>query len=84
MRAAMRDDRDYKVDLSTAGSQGPAGDASRERRPFLSVLFTCCNVYLRVYRSADGSGYRGQCPRCGRIVTFAVAPGGTDERFFRV
>ena len=85
----MRDDRDYKVDLSTAASGDATPDASTAadaptNRPFISVQFDCCNVYLRIYRSADGTAYRGRCPRCGQTVHFAVGPGGTDSRTFRV
>jgi hypothetical protein len=83
----MRDDRDYKVELSSnaqdaaEGSQGAGASAGR---PFVSVQFDCCNVYVRIYRSADGTAYRGNCPRCGLPVNFVVGEGGTDVRFFRV
>jgi hypothetical protein len=53
-------------------------------RPFLSVLFACCSVYQRIYRNAEGTEYSGRCPRCGKRVTFAVGPGGTDTRQFVV
>ena len=82
----MRDDRDYKVELSSnsvGGTQGRASAASTGR-PFVSVQFDCCNIYLRIYRSADGTAYRGNCPRCGLPVNFVVGEGGTDGRFFRV
>ena len=66
-----------------------AGPAAAETpasgpRPYLSVRFACCNVYLRIYRSADGATYRGRCPRCGKPVQFAVGEGGTSARFFVV
>lgn len=83
----MRDDRDYKVELSGAagGTAHPSQSAgAANQRPFISVHFTCCNIYLRIYRDADGKAYRGHCPRCARPVNFAVGQGGTDARFFRV
>lgn len=86
----MRDDRDYKLDLSPAAGatpQQPAAGANAgapTARPFISVHFECCGVYLRIYRSADGAAYRGRCPKCGKPVHFAVGPGGTDARVFRV
>lgn len=91
----MRDDRDYKLDLSPAAgtpSQGAATNAASvapasgapRTRPFLNVHFACCNVYLHVYKSADGTAYRGRCPKCGKAVVFNVGEGGTDARFFRV
>jgi hypothetical protein len=85
----MRDDRDYKIDLSS--TQGGGGAAARPgangatgARPFISVHFACCNVYLRIYRSPDGTAYRGRCPKCGKPVHFAVGHGGTESRTFRV
>ncbi|HET6247131.1 MAG TPA: hypothetical protein VFE47_05470 [Tepidisphaeraceae bacterium] len=76
------DPRDYKLDIS--GLSPRAGDcAAAGPRPFLSVLFDCCNVYQRIYRSADGKAYAGRCPRCGNTVNFPVGKGGTTARFFR-
>jgi hypothetical protein len=92
----MKDDRDYKLDLSSAAANADANaDAAKPpsrqgdtppatARPFISVQFDCCNVYLRIYRSADGTAYRGRCPKCGKPVHFAVGQGGTDSRVFRV
>jgi hypothetical protein len=71
----MSDPRDAKSDAPGSAAQ---------HRPYLSVHFACCNVYLRIYRSADGKQYRGRCPRCGRSVTFPVGHGGTDARTFVV
>jgi hypothetical protein len=87
----MRDDRDYRLDLSAAASgkasapsqpDSKPGDVSA--RPFISVHFACCNLYLRIYRSADGTAYCGRCPKCAKPVNVAVGQGGTDARIFRV
>lgn len=51
-------------------------------RPWIGIRFDCCGVYTRVYRNAEGTSYRGCCPRCGRQVTLRVGAGGTDSRFF--
>lgn len=77
---------DYKLDLSTQPlpDATEASGASGAKRPFISVHFACCGVYTRIYRSADGSAYRGRCPRCGIPVNFVVGEGGTDARFFVV
>ena len=77
------DPRDYNLDLSTKRSSS-ATPAPAAARPFLSVLFACCGVYQRIYRDPAGSHYHGHCPRCGKPVRFAVGPGGTTSRFFRV
>ncbi len=53
-------------------------------RPFLQIHFACCNVYQRIYRSADGKNYNGRCPKCGKPVRFEVGSGGTDCRSFTV
>ncbi len=53
-------------------------------KPFLQVYFRCANFYQRVYRNAAGTHYVARCPRCGKVVRFAVGPGGTSERRFEV
>ncbi|MGA3066722.1 MAG: hypothetical protein ABSF29_07730 [Tepidisphaeraceae bacterium] len=60
--------------------QSPAASA----KPFLSVLFACCQVYQRIYRNPEGTAYVGRCPRCGKSVRFVVGEGGTDARNFVV
>ena len=81
----MRDDRDYKLDLSSLRTiPAPAQPTAAAPRPHLNVHFACCNIYLRVYRSTDGRSYLARCPKCAKSVTFQVQPGGTDARIFRV
>ena len=80
----MTDPRDYKLDLSTADPGPGTAPAAKPPRPFLSVHFTCCGVYQRIYRDPDGKHYRGRCPRCALPVTFAVGAGGTAARSFIV
>ena len=79
----MNDPRDYKLDVSGV-PQPDADGASAPNRPFISVRFACCGVYRRIYRSADGTAYRGHCPRCAKPVNFVVGAGGTEARFFVV
>jgi hypothetical protein len=76
------DPRDYKLDISSLSTEGK-GASESPPRPFLSVLFTCCNVYQRVYRLPSGEAYRGRCPKCAREVNFPIGQGGTTTRFFR-
>jgi hypothetical protein len=76
------DPRDYKLDISSLPKQSQ-GDSAPAARPYLSVLFTCCSVYQRVYRLPTGEAYRGRCPKCAREINFPIGQGGTGERFFR-
>jgi hypothetical protein len=82
------DPRDYKLDL-TSPPDGHSPSESRRAgrapsaRPFLSVLFACCNVYQRVYRDPSEPAYVGRCPKCGRSVRFPIGQGGVSTRFFR-
>ena len=79
------DPRDYRLELSSLPSPDDGeGGGTGLRRPFVSVHFACCGVYMRIYRSADGSAYRGRCPRCGVGVNFRVGEGGTTCRFFTI
>ncbi len=73
---------DYKLDISTMKT--PREESAASPRPFLRVQFACCNVYQRIYRSADEKSYQGRCPRCGQPVKFVVGPGGTSSREFIV
>jgi hypothetical protein len=77
----MSDPSDYKLDISSLKKQEKS---SPTERPYISVLFACCSVYMRIYRSPDGKEYAGRCPRCLRPVKFLVGPGGTNERSFVV
>ena len=80
----MSDPRDYKLDISSLPKSDDAPKPTATAKPYLSVLFECCGVYQRIYRSADGAAYRGACPKCGLPVNFAVGEAGTSARFFRV
>jgi hypothetical protein len=78
------DPRDYKIDLATGARAAPHNPSVHSHRPFLSVHFACCNVYLRLYRAEGAAEYTGRCPRCAKSVRFPVAQGGTHARAFRV
>jgi len=56
--------------------------SSRESKKFLGIHFTCCNVYIRIYKNKDNSAYEGRCPRCGKKVTVPIGGQGTSSRFF--
>jgi hypothetical protein len=52
-------------------------------RPYVGILFECCNVYARIYRRPEQTEYRGGCPRCGKLLKLRVGPDGTSSRMFR-
>ncbi|MCQ2754556.1 MAG: hypothetical protein MJ231_05865 [bacterium] len=54
-----------------------------KKRQFLGIWFDCCHVYGRLYKTPDGTAYRGRCPRCLRPVRVRVGGEGTNRRFFR-
>lgn len=77
-------DPPYYVDiegLRDGTEDDPPGQSLRGRR-WVGIRFDCCGAYARIYRNADGTIYRGVCPRCLRRVTLRVGPDGTDARFF--
>ena len=78
-----RDVRDT-VDLSSRPAAAPAAESTpRTPRPWISITWTCCSTYSRVYRNAAGTAYEGRCPRCQRPVTARIGNGGTAARTFR-
>ena len=56
----------------------------RRRRPFVGIIYDCCNAYGRVYLNRKGTAFRGQCPRCLKSVVLRVSEDGSTERFLRV
>jgi hypothetical protein len=57
-----------------------------QKRPFIGIVFKCCNVYARVYLNRTKTAFEGICPRCYRkkVIVKIVERGGTKERFFEV
>lgn len=69
-------------------AQPPSSDPATEStapggRPFIGILFECCDVYSRIYRQPDAREYRGRCPRCMREIRLRVASDGVSSRQFR-
>ena len=57
-----------------------------KKRKFIGVWFECCHAYGRLYKSKDGTCYRGRCPRCLRSVKVPIdsnSENATSRRFFR-
>jgi hypothetical protein len=70
----MADDKADAKDSETPGE-----------RSYLGILFKCCQVYGRIYRTRAGDAYAGHCPRCAQAVRVRIDPdGGVDARFFEV
>ena len=59
-----------------------ASSSSLKGRPFVGILFECCNVYQRIYLNKERTAFRGGCPKCGKRVEVLVDPNGEKERFF--
>jgi hypothetical protein len=68
-------------------SHGTRGEGSRSTtrqggRPYIGMLFRCCQVYVHIYLNRAGDAYAGHCPRCARPVRIRVGPNGSKERFW--
>ncbi len=62
-----------------------AASSSPLKRNFIGVLFTCCDVYARVYLNRKGTAYVGWCPRCAQRMEVKIdKEKGTTSRFFKV
>jgi hypothetical protein len=51
-------------------------------RPWISVFFECCRVYLRIYLNRSGKAFVGWCPKCKARIEVGAGPEGSPERFF--
>jgi hypothetical protein len=58
------------------------GKDGHEKRPFISVLYRCCNSYGRLYPNKDGTKFVGRCPRCGARTEALIGPTGTTRNYF--
>lgn len=77
------------VDISFLPNETPGKDDATvsgptgRSRAWLGVMFDCCGVYSRIYRTRDGRAYAGHCPKCNMPVRVEIGSGGTDARIFR-
>lgn len=88
----MADPRD-RVEISLPlARQVPPGSRSDPEpptppsaaKPYLRIWFECANQYARAQLVPDGTAYLARCPTCAKTMRFAIGPGGTSDRFFRV
>lgn len=68
------------VDITSGGANN---NKKPQAKPFLGIMFECCNMYARIYRNKEGTHYEGRCPKCGRPLKVKIGDGGTGQRFFR-
>ncbi len=83
MREEEQDD--YILDIDSLRAEQPTRQGSPRTggaRPYISVHFSCCKLYQRVYRNREGTAYVGWCPKCARKLVARIGPEGTDQRFF--
>ena len=52
-------------------------------RPFVGIIYDCCDTYGRLYLNRTSTAFEGHCPRCYRKVTVAAAENGSEDRFLR-
>ena len=84
MYSLMSDDPPYILDVRGLKEEGLEGREPPQRgRRWIGIHFECCGVYSRIYRNAEGTAYKGYCPRCARAVRVRIGPGGTHHRMFR-
>lgn len=55
---------------------------TKKGRPFLGVLFKCCNIYNRIYLNKEKTAFVGWCPKCGKMSKIKVSKNGVSDRFF--
>jgi hypothetical protein len=46
---------------------------AKSERPWKGVLFPCCGVYGRIYRSVASGLFEGNCPKCGQAAKASLS-----------
>jgi hypothetical protein len=57
-------------------------DKKASKRPFIGVIFKCCNIYSRIYINKKKSAFVGWCPKCGAKMEVLISPTGKKKNFF--
>ncbi|MCD6162515.1 MAG: hypothetical protein J7K40_08905 [candidate division Zixibacteria bacterium] len=76
----MRSRKGLIVDLKAG--LNPRRRVVRHRRPYIGVVFKCCNVYSRIYLSKNKTSFVGWCPKCGGKMVVEISPHGSKSKFF--
>jgi len=88
MRLIMKKPTGFNTRLSIAYSRVKpyllSMDKKKASKKWIGVTFTCCQQYGRAYQAKDGKRYESRCPKCLRMMTFLIGPGGSDDRFFEL
>ena len=58
-------------------------EKNENAKPYLGILFECCNVYGRIYKNKEGTHSQGRCPKCMRLIKIKIGENGTNTRFFK-
>lgn len=58
--------------------------STNQKRPFLGIVFKCCNIYTRIYLNHDKTAFEGHCPRCLKPATVRISEDGSPDRFLEV
>ena len=56
----------------------------KNQRPFIGIMFKCCNVYSRIYLNKKNDAFVGWCPKCAKQAIIRISPDGEDSSFFEV
>ena len=56
--------------------------SQRKSRPFLGIVFKCCNIYSRIHLNKKRTAFVGWCPKCAKPARVKVSSTGSESRFF--
>jgi len=55
---------------------------NNKKRPFIGMLFKCCNAYGRLYLNPKKKEFYGRCPKCGKAAVMKISSDGQKGNFF--
>ncbi|SCA63885.1 hypothetical protein SCG7109_BK_00030 [Chlamydiales bacterium SCGC AG-110-M15] len=82
-RSFLCQDSQLDVGMDDIRDDSPQREKPPPKRRFISIYWSCCHCFSRIYKNQSGAEYTGYCPKCRSYLAVPVGKGGTTQRIFR-